>query len=146
MRKTNSINYRNEAELVAHCPLAAAMKMLGGRWKLMILWYVAHGQHRYGRLRGIMPHISGKMLHQQLRELEDDGLLTRTRHGSAVEYGLTPLARDLEPALAALAAWSQRHDVASHLAARGDADVERAASAVPVTTPGRSSTRRAADR
>lgn len=121
MRKTTSINYRNEAELIAHCPLAAAMKLLGGRWKLMLLWYIAHEQNRYGRLRAIIPHISEKMLYQQLRELERDGLLTRRQQGAAVIYGLTPLAESVQPTLAALAEWSVAHDVAGRFAATSSA-------------------------
>ncbi|MBX9605735.1 MAG: helix-turn-helix transcriptional regulator [Gammaproteobacteria bacterium] len=116
MRKTTSINYRNEAELIAHCPLAAAMKLLGGRWKLMLLWYIGHGQNRYGRLRAIIPHISEKMLYQQLRELERDGLLERRQEGTAVIYSLTALAASVQPTLAALAEWSAEHRVADRLA------------------------------
>jgi DNA-binding HxlR family transcriptional regulator len=135
MRKTTSINYRNEAELIAHCPLAAAMKVLGGRWKLMLLWYIAHEQNRYGKLRGIIPHISGKMLYQQLRELEEDGLVRRTRQGTAVEYSLTPLARGVEPALAALADWSRTHGIPTRLKARARGTVERSVTSASVTAP-----------
>jgi DNA-binding HxlR family transcriptional regulator len=113
MRKINSSNYRNEAELVAHCPLAAAMKLIGGRWKMMLLWYVAHGVNRYNTLKNTIPHISEKMLYQQLRELERDGLLLRVVSGRAVHYEPTTLAQSLQPVLASIADWSEQHKVAN---------------------------------
>jgi DNA-binding HxlR family transcriptional regulator len=113
MRKINSSNYRNEAELVANCPLAAAMKLIGGRWKMMLLWYVAHGVNRYNTLKNTIPHISEKMLYQQLRELERDGLLLRVVSGRAVHYEPTTLAQSLQPVLASIADWSEHNKVAN---------------------------------
>jgi DNA-binding HxlR family transcriptional regulator len=120
VRKPTSTNARNEAELVARCPLAAALRLVGGRWKLMLLWYVEHGVARYGRLRETIPHITDKMLYQQLRELERDGLLSRARGGAAgpraVTYELTALGHSLVPLLAELARWSEAHRVGERLA------------------------------
>lgn len=128
-RKTSSVNYRNEAELIAGCPLAAAMKLVGGRWKLMLLWYVRHGVDRYGRLRAVIPHISEKMLYQQLRELERDGLMIRVMNGRAVSYALTELAVSLTPVLAQLEAWSRDNKVAERLLSDSD-EIGEAAIAV----------------
>lgn len=111
-RKLSSTNYRNEADLIAGCPLAAAMKLLGGRWKPMIVWYVHHGLDRFGALRRTIPMVSEKMLYQHLRELEHDGLLTRsTESARHVVYALTPFGRSLVPLLEALARWSEEHAV-----------------------------------
>jgi DNA-binding HxlR family transcriptional regulator len=115
-RKVTSTNYRNEAELIAGCPLAAAMKLLGGRWKPMLLWYVHHDIRRFGGLRRTIVGVSEKMLYQQLRELERDGLLVRSIAGPrVVEYALTPLGASLVPHLRALAAWSEENGVARRL-------------------------------
>jgi DNA-binding HxlR family transcriptional regulator len=115
-RKVSSTNYKNEAELIAGCPLAAAMKVLGGRWKPMLLWYVHHDINRFGGLQRTMVGVSEKMLYQQLRELERDGLLVRAISGPrAVHYALTPLGASLVPHLTALAAWSETHAIGARV-------------------------------
>ncbi len=121
VRKQTSINYRNEAELVQNCPVAAAMKAIGGRWKIMIVWYVAHGFDRFGSLTGLIAGISDKMLYQQLRELERDGLLLRIVSGRHVSYRQTELARSLTPILAQLETWSRDHRMGERLAVSGGA-------------------------
>ena len=115
-RKLTSTNYQNEAALIAGCPLAAAMKLVGGRWKPMILWYVHHGLRRFSALQATIVSISEKMLYQQLRELERDGLLVRLASGPRrVGYALTGLGASLVPILQSLAVWSAEHDVARRL-------------------------------
>lgn len=115
MRKPGSTNTRNEADLIARCPLAAAMKLVGGRWKLMLIWYVSHGIHRYGALKTTMASISEKMLYSQLRELERDGLFLRVIEARAVRYELTELGRSLLPLLASFESWSRDHGVGERL-------------------------------
>jgi DNA-binding HxlR family transcriptional regulator len=117
MRKTTSVNYRNEAELIASCPLAAAMKLIGGRWKIMLLWYVHHGIDRFSDFKRVVPHISEKVLYQQLREMERDLLLLRLVHGRSVTYRLTDLGKSLVPVLAGLAEWAAQHGVSRRLSA-----------------------------
>jgi len=118
-RKATSTNFTNEATLIAGCPLAAAMKLLGGRWKLMVVWYVHHGLRRFSELRRTMADVSEKMLYQQLRELEQDGLLHRAAlHPRLVSYELTPLAASLVPTLQALADWSERNEIGRKLLER----------------------------
>lgn len=110
-RKRTSTNHRNEAELLEGCALASAMRVIGGRWKQMLLWYVHHGIARFSALRRTIPNITEKMLYQQLRELERDGLVLRVTSGRAVHYELTVLARGLVPILAELERWSTANDV-----------------------------------
>jgi DNA-binding HxlR family transcriptional regulator len=107
MRKLTSTNRRNEMEHLATCPLAAAMAVLGGRWKPMILWYVAHRLDSWGSLRAAIAGVSDKMLWQQLRDLERDGLLVRVVEGRHVRYVLTALGEGLRGPLAAIEAWSR---------------------------------------
>ena len=120
MRKARSANARNEMALIASCPLAAAMALVGGRWKILILFYVAHGQTRYGQLLRTIASISGKMLYQQLRELEADGLLLRVVEGRSVSYRTTALGTSLLGPLHELERWSRAHDVASQVLERRD--------------------------
>lgn len=117
MRKTTSVNYRNEAELIANCPLAAAMKLIGGRWKIMLLWYVHHGIDRFSELKRTVPHIADKMLYQQLREMERDMLVLRLVEGRSVSYRLTELGDSLVPMLRDLAQWAAEHRVGQRFSA-----------------------------
>jgi DNA-binding HxlR family transcriptional regulator len=107
MRKSTSVQRRNEVEHLARCPLAAALAVIGGRWKPMILWYVGHGLDRWSSLREAIAGASDKMLWQQLRELERDGLLVRIVEGRRVRYALTALGEGLREPLAALEDWSR---------------------------------------
>lgn len=131
MRKQTSVNYRNEAELIAGCPLAAAMTLIGGRWKLLLLWYVGHGIDRYGALRKTIPNISGKMLYQQLRDLERDGLMVRVISGRQVTYALTELGRSLLDPLSRLEVWSRDNDLGKRVL---QARSEQTSAIVPATT------------
>ena len=108
------MNARNEAALIATCPIAAAMALIGGRWKVMILWYIGAGLDRYGALHRTIPGISGKMLYQQLRELEQSGLLLRVVEGRKVSYRLTALGVSVQDPLGHLERWSRAHDIPSH--------------------------------
>jgi DNA-binding HxlR family transcriptional regulator len=89
-------------------PVELAQDVIGGKWKMPILWRLARRTWRYNELRRELPRISHKMLTQQLRELERDGLLTRTVHPVVpphVDYDITPLGRTAVPAIEALRDW-----------------------------------------
>ncbi|WCB95415.1 putative HTH-type transcriptional regulator YtcD [Baekduia alba] len=93
------------------CGLDAAMDVVGGKWKALILWALAERVHRFGELRRAIPGISDKMLSQHLRELESDGIVDRTDHDEVpprVEYALTEPGEALSGALGPLAAWGER--------------------------------------
>jgi DNA-binding HxlR family transcriptional regulator len=87
-----------------------AFKVLDGRWKLVILFHLFGGKVlRFSELERAIPAISQKMLTQQLRQLEKDGLVQRTVHPEVpprVEYRLTPWGQALCPALDALVEWT----------------------------------------
>jgi DNA-binding HxlR family transcriptional regulator len=94
------------------CAVESALAVIGGRWKGVILYWLLAGTHRFGQLRRRIPNCSERMLTLQLRELEEDGLLTRTVHREVpprVEYSLTPFGRSLEPILRQLRDWGERY-------------------------------------
>ena len=94
------------------CALDAAMDVIGGKWKALILWALDERIHRYGELRRALPGITEKVLTQQLRELEADGIVKRTvfedNPPRVVEYNLTDEGVALNAALAALGEWGIR--------------------------------------
>ncbi len=91
------------------CPVDAPVSVLGGKWKLIIAFYLLQRPRRNGELRRLIPAITQKMLTQQLRELEADGIVTRTVYEQVppkVEYAIAVDERSrLEPLLRALCDW-----------------------------------------
>lgn len=94
------------------CGLEVALAMIGGKWKPLILYHLAHNTLRYGELRRAVAKVSDKMLIQHLKEMIDDGLLTRRDYQAIpprVEYSLTPFGRTLAEALVPLCVWGTEH-------------------------------------
>ena len=90
------------------CGLDVPLTIVGGKWKLLVLWHVARGPRRFGELRRLVEGVSEKVLIQQLRELEDDGILTRKDHHEVpprVDYTITAFGRGLGDALLPLCDW-----------------------------------------
>lgn len=94
---------------VYQCPVDAPIQVLGGKWKLALLFYILQAPRRNGELRRLVPAITQKMLTQQLRELEADGIVTRTVHDQVppkVVYDVADAERArLEALLAPLCDW-----------------------------------------
>ena len=93
-------------------PVERALKVIAGRWKPVILYYIFHGPKRLSELKRMMPEITQKVLIQQLREMEEHGLVKREIFAEVparVEYTATDLGLALEPVLLALCKWGQRH-------------------------------------
>lgn len=94
------------------CGLEAALDVIGGKWKTLILYRLSEGPLRFGELRRLVPGVTEKMLVQQLREMEADGLVSRTVYAEVpprVEYALTEIALELNDALPPLCAWGTKH-------------------------------------
>ncbi|MCC3313417.1 winged helix-turn-helix transcriptional regulator [Nocardia africana] len=93
------------------CGIDAAMDVVGGKWKALILWELdTHGTRRFGELRRGLAGVSEKMLVQQLRELEQDTIIQREVYAEVpprVEYSLTESGATLNAALAPLGAWGR---------------------------------------
>src|SRR4051794_41675295 len=94
------------------CGLEAALAVVGGKWKPIVLWRLSGGPRRFGELRRLVTGISEKMLIQQLREMEGDGIVARKDFREIpprVEYSLTPLGVSLTEALKPLCGWGLTH-------------------------------------
>jgi DNA-binding HxlR family transcriptional regulator len=114
------------------CGLDAALAVVGGKWKPLILFHLAHEARRYGDLRRAIGNVSDKMLIQQLKELEADGIVDRLDFKEIppkVEYSLTELGQTLAEALKPLCAWGTEHmiEVEKLMSRRGIPEVEKAA-------------------
>jgi DNA-binding HxlR family transcriptional regulator len=94
------------------CPLYTAIAVISGRWKPMILQRLAHEPHGFGELQRAMPRITRKVLTEQLRQLQADGLVQRRALSPArlgVRYSLAPYAETLNPVFNSLLAWGIQH-------------------------------------
>ncbi|EHN79244.1 transcriptional regulator [Streptomyces coelicoflavus ZG0656] len=94
------------------CGVDAAIDVIGGKWKVLILWALGEGMHRFGALRRALPGVTEKVLAAQLRELEADGIVHREEYSEVpprVEYSLTARGVALNEALAPLGAWGRTH-------------------------------------
>ncbi|WP_082653293.1 helix-turn-helix domain-containing protein [Aureimonas sp. AU22] len=90
------------------CSVEAAVGLIDGKWKSVVLFHLLSGTLRFGELRRQIPTVTPRMLTNQLRELEEDGLVERKVYAQVppkVEYSLSPLGRTMEPILLALKGW-----------------------------------------
>ncbi|WP_017655194.1 winged helix-turn-helix transcriptional regulator [Fortiea contorta] len=91
------------------CEVETTLKVIGGRWKVLIIRELMIGMKRFGELQRALPGITQKMLTQQLREMEEDGIIHREVYAQIpprVEYSLTPLGESLQPILYAMHEWA----------------------------------------
>ncbi|SKA92201.1 transcriptional regulator, HxlR family [Paucidesulfovibrio gracilis DSM 16080] len=97
-----------------HCTFELTLQIIGGKWKPMILYHLGcDGVHRFSELRRALNGITQKMLTQQLRELEADGMVHREVYPQVppkVEYSLTPMGRTIMPVLRQLCAWGSEYE------------------------------------
>ena len=113
-KKALSGNHREHARPnpVEGCPLTAALAAIGGKWKLIIVYFLAESPKHFAALRKAMPGISQKVLTQQLRELMSDGLVNRKAKGAVpapVEYSLTEYGRSVLPLVEGVRVWGRAH-------------------------------------
>ena len=94
------------------CPVEATLSLIDGKWKGVVLFHLLEGTLRFNQLRRKLPSVTQRMLTNQLRELEGDGLIARRVYPEVppkVEYSLTELGRSLEPVIQALKVWGDVH-------------------------------------
>jgi DNA-binding HxlR family transcriptional regulator len=88
------------------------LKVVGGKWKPPILFLLSGGTKRFGELRKNIGSITQKMLTQELRKMENDGLISRKVYPQVppkVEYSLTTYGKSLEPILKSMSEWGKKH-------------------------------------
>lgn len=110
----NTIKYkrpkRHEDEVL--CPVEAALNLIGGKWKGLIVLRLLEKTWRFNALKRSIPGCTQRMLTNQLRQLEADGIVLRTAYPEVpprVEYSLTSPGRDLGPTISAMCCWGQKY-------------------------------------
>lgn len=94
------------------CPVTGMIQLIGGKWKPIILYCLRTDKRRFGEISARIPALSRKVLTEQLKELEEDGLLTRTQYNEIpprVEYELTALGKSLTPVLNEMEKWGMEN-------------------------------------
>jgi DNA-binding HxlR family transcriptional regulator len=102
----------------SECPLSSCMKFISGTWAPHIVWYLKATPRRFSELKGDIKGVSAKMLSMRLKELEAAGVLLREEIESSpptVEYSLTELGRELQPAIAAIVSVGHKLKKQKHL-------------------------------
>jgi DNA-binding HxlR family transcriptional regulator len=94
------------------CTVEAALEVIGGKWKCVILFHLLSGTKRFNELRRLVPNVTQRMLTLQLRELENDGIVERKIYQQIpprVDYSLTEFGRTLEPILLIVKDWGNQY-------------------------------------
>lgn len=113
--KESSTIQENKRFALGQCPVTYAMERIGGYWKPIILFHLSSGSKRYSELKRAIPAVTEKMLIQHLKQLEADGLITRTSKPVVppfVTYSLSASGKGLKRAIDAMAQWAI-HEIGS---------------------------------
>jgi len=100
------------SEKIYRCPLELSIDLIGGKWKCVILWHLRKGALRFSQLKRRLPGVTQKMLTQQLRDLEDNGLIFREVFPVVppkVEYSLTEVGKTFVPVLRSMYKWGRSY-------------------------------------
>lgn len=106
------MNEQKTAKTLPACPVETTLSLIGDKWKVMILRDLMPGTKRFGELKKSIGSVSQKVLTAQLRDMESNGLVTRTVYPEVpprVEYSLTALGRSLKPILDAMWNWGENY-------------------------------------
>ena len=108
-----SVTHSEGSDADFNCPVEATLSVIGGKWKVVILFHLTHsGTHRFAELRRKIPGVSERMLTQQLRELEQDGVVRREVYPEVppkVEYSLTDYGKTPRPICDLMCRWGKQH-------------------------------------
>lgn len=102
------IQYCDKMKELPPCPVEVTLQLIGDKWKVLILRELMPEKKRFGELQKSISNVSQRMLTQQLKAMEKDGLINRTAYAEIpprVEYSLTELGRSLEPILDSMNTW-----------------------------------------
>ncbi|HJB61162.1 MAG: winged helix-turn-helix transcriptional regulator [Acutalibacteraceae bacterium] len=106
------MNEQKTAKTLPACPVETTLSLIGDKWKVLILRDLMPGTKRFGELKKSIGSVSQKVLTAQLRDMESNGLVTRTVYPEVpprVEYSLTALGRSLKPILDAMWNWGENY-------------------------------------
>ncbi len=109
---SNSSEAETDIPCGGECPVTTTIGLIGGKWKILILWQLRNRVRRFGELQRMIPESNKKMLTQQLRELERDGLVYREVYAQVppkVEYSLTETGRSLQPVIDEIGNWGKAY-------------------------------------
>lgn len=99
-------------EICTKTPVGVTLKVIGGKWKLLVLWHLREKTLRFTELKKKLESVTQKMLTEELRELESEGMIKRKVFPEIpphVEYSITPYGKTLFPVLQEMAKWGQKH-------------------------------------
>jgi DNA-binding HxlR family transcriptional regulator len=91
------------------CPMRTAMTAIGGKWSLIVLYWLDKAPRRFNELQRLVPDISHKVLTDVLRTLEQEGLITRAPHKTHNEYAISPHGQSVRPLIDLIHDWGQAH-------------------------------------
>lgn len=103
---------RKKYQEATQCPITATIDVIGGKWKPIIIYVLMEGPRRFGELHKVIPGMALKVLSRQLKELEQDGIITRKVFAEVpprVEYALSPKGGSLREIMYLLSEWSTAH-------------------------------------
>lgn len=92
------------------CPIQAVLDVIGGKWKVNILWHIGEDIKRFNQIKADIPPITKKMLSQQLKDLEENGMVSRKVYAEVppkVEYSLTEKGKSILPLLNTMCEWGR---------------------------------------
>lgn len=104
----NEVSFKN----LEKCYVTATMGVIGGKWKLLVIYLISNGINRFGKMGMVLKNISKQMLTTQLRELEQDGIISRVIYPEIpprVEYFLTEKGNSLLPVIEKMKEWGSEH-------------------------------------
>src|ERR1035441_2438573 len=102
----------SQPALALKCPLTAALNAIGGKWSMICLYWLDSGTRRFNELQRLMLEISHKVLTETLRNLEQEGLVSRTDFSEVplrVEYKISPYGESVQPLIEAVRTWGRAH-------------------------------------
>lgn len=94
------------------CPVQGTSNVLAGKWKVLIVWHLGFGSKRFAEIRKLLPGVSEKVLTSQLRQLEEDGVISRLDRKTNpphVDYRLSPAGDELIDVMKAMCSWGTKH-------------------------------------
>lgn len=109
---TIGVNKMISNKKILECPVATTINLIGNKWKLLIIRDLMNGKKRFGELRKSLSGISQRVLTENLRDMEKDGLITRKVYAEVpprVEYSLNETGLSLRPIITSMAEWGTKY-------------------------------------